>query len=752
MTRLVPDRKSLLYIGVLFVISLGVTVGLALYITLNTRDDALRRIEVSREDELAKRRAMVRERIDTLVELTRLAASRSAEWTHDSLKHEVDLLESLTRVAMSQPGTDLAKPDRGRRLAEKLRPFLFPQEETVYFLAERDATVNLLNHGLDPGNRIFDRLADSTGFRDALRRMDTEQTLFVDGQLPEVDGSGTETVHIGLRHLDGTGLLLGAATSAAKARRSIQKEVLDRYAGITFENHPDDYLWVIHVPDGLDGVGHLLLNTNPAFTTGQPLTRTFTDARGKPFYAQVLDGLKASGEAFSVYALTKPSSGEIAEKISFFKQFEPWSWIVGTGIYLDDLEAAHARRRADVMATKRFNMRVIVIGFVTLFAVFSHTVLVVAHSQRRATTERTALIESILDTQSSLIMVLDGDRLVNVNARLLAFLGYPDIEALARERRRVCDFFLPGEDMLPPSQARWVEGVLRNAAEGRVSKAMMRNRATGADHVFIIRAAHLEDARRELVVSFTDVTEQQAIEAQLKNSHRALEASNQELTQFAYAISHDLQEPLRMVTSYMELLKMRLANRLDDETREFLAFALDGADRMRRMINDLLDYSRLLRHRGDLVPVPLNDVADMAAANLKLTLDETKADLKIQPMPPVLGDFSQLVRLFQNLIGNALKYRHPDRPPMVHVNATRHAAMVTIEVADNGIGIPADGTERIFGIFQRLNQGHSGGSGIGLAQCRRIVELHGGQIWVESEPGKGSRFRFLLKAAPEPDD
>lgn len=238
---------------------------------------------------------------------------------------------------------------------------------------------------------------------------------------------------------------------------------------------------------------------------------------------------------------------------------------------------------------------------------------------------------------------------------------------------------------------------------------------------------------------------------ELREVNEALKRSNTELETFAYAISHDLQEPLRMVGSYAGVIQRRYGNVLDAEGREFLGYLTGGAERMRGMINDLLAYSRVDRQALEAQPVELQTVADAALGNLAAAVRETGAVVHVDLHGrSVLGDASQLLRLLQNLLGNALKYAHPERAPIITMTAEPAGpGMLRVTVADNGLGVPAEARERVFGIFQRLNRNASPGTGMGLALCRRIVERHGGRIWVENAEGGGAAFRFTLPQAEE---
>lgn len=244
-----------------------------------------------------------------------------------------------------------------------------------------------------------------------------------------------------------------------------------------------------------------------------------------------------------------------------------------------------------------------------------------------------------------------------------------------------------------------------------------------------------------------DITTRHLAELALKKISARLKASNQDLQQFAYVISHDLQEPLRMVSSYLQLLERRYRGEMDQDADEFIHFAVDGAQRMSAMIDGLLQYSRVESQAQPFVETDLETALEGALANLQLAIEESGAEVIHGPLPKVDGDAGQMQRLFQNLIGNAVKFRGK-QSPQVRVEAVRQENVWVISVADNGIGISPEQVERIFVIFQRLHtRDDYPGMGIGLAVCKKIVESHGGRIWVESKEGEGSLFFFTLPAS-----
>ena len=243
---------------------------------------------------------------------------------------------------------------------------------------------------------------------------------------------------------------------------------------------------------------------------------------------------------------------------------------------------------------------------------------------------------------------------------------------------------------------------------------------------------------------FVDVTERKQIKKKLKRTLADLKRSNTDLQQFAYVASHDLQEPLRMVASYTQLLEERYQDKLDTDAKEFIQFAVDGALRMQRLINDLLSYSLVGARQKPVKPTDCNSVLSQVIANLSVTIEQNNVIITNDDLPTVMADASQMQELFKNLVGNAIKFRS-EHAPRVHVSAKQNGNKWLFSVQDNGLGIDPQYNDKIFLIFQRLHSKEEyPGTGIGLAICKRIVERHGGKIWVDSNVGMGSTFYFTL--------
>jgi len=362
-------------------------------------------------------------------------------------------------------------------------------------------------------------------------------------------------------------------------------------------------------------------------------------------------------------------------------------------------------------------------------------------TERKLAEERFRL--AVESSPSAMVMIDAAGCIVMVNAETERLFGYGRNEIVGRQV----------EILVPPRYRAGHPGL----RDGFISRPEVRAmgagrelfglRKDGSEFPVEIGLNPIHTATGTLVLSaIVDITERKRAEEVLAQQRRELARSNAELEQFAYVASHDLQEPLRTVASYTKLLGSRYADQLDEDARTFIKFAQDGAIRMQSLIDALLAFSRVGTRARDPGPVDASTAVRQALVNLKASIQEAGATVNCGALPSVIGDSLQLVELFQNLIGNAVKFRST-RPPRIDVTARRDGAEWVFSVSDNGIGIDPQFFGRIFEVFQRLHgQEEYPGTGIGLAICKRIVERFGGRIWVESTPGAGTTFLFSLPA------
>ena len=357
-------------------------------------------------------------------------------------------------------------------------------------------------------------------------------------------------------------------------------------------------------------------------------------------------------------------------------------------------------------------------------------------ASRRAHTE----LDQIFNTTGDGMLLIDLDFIVQRANRALCILLENEVDAVVG---RKCHEVFPSvrcdTKACPLVQIKNGQELLEIEEE--------KQNSSGTIIPCMISATAYRRADGELigmVESIKDISERKRSELALAAYAEELARSNAELQQFAYVASHDLQEPLRMVASYVQLLARRYKGKLDSDADDFIGFAVDGATRMQQLIQDLLAYSRVQTRGRPFEPVDCEVVLSEVTTDLQLALGESGALLTHEPLPQVMADASQLRQLFQNLISNAIKFRG-EEPPVIKLSARRLDEEWLFSVQDNGIGIDPEFYERIFVIFQRLNARHEyPGTGIGLSVSKKIVERHGGRIWVESEPGNGTTFNFTI--------
>ena len=356
----------------------------------------------------------------------------------------------------------------------------------------------------------------------------------------------------------------------------------------------------------------------------------------------------------------------------------------------------------------------------------------------REVRDREARLQAVMDTAlDGIIMMDEGGTICSFNAAAEQMFGFAAEEALGQNVSIL---------MSEPHRSGHDGYVRRYLDTGEkkilgIRREVLGRKKDGSEFPFELSVSELvTDSGRIFTGMVHDISDRKRAEEDLKRS-------NEELEQFAYVASHDLKEPLRMISSYLQIIEKRYADKLDDEGREFFGFAKDGARRMRNLIEDLLEYARVGTRGKAMEPADSGRVLDDVCADLQIAIAESGATITRDPLPIVAADSGQLRKVFQNFLANAIKFRGAD-PPKIHIAAHRQQKDWVFSVSDNGIGIPPEHQERIFVIFQRLHtRERYEGTGIGLAVCKKIVERHGGRVWLESTPNVGTTFYFTLHAA-----
>jgi len=399
----------------------------------------------------------------------------------------------------------------------------------------------------------------------------------------------------------------------------------------------------------------------------------------------------------------------------------------------------------DILFGIPFDNRILVILLI-FAAVFFIVRYKHSETERRRSQEK---LHALFEASPEGLIITDTKGLISmINKRTEELFGYSreellnrPIEALIPKRYKTAHIQYKKEYYKQPEQ--------RPMGQGRELYAIRKDET---EFPVEISLNHFTTDEGLFIISYiVDITDRKRSEDELRVAHKKLKISaeelrrsNAELEQFAYVASHDLQEPLRMVASYTELLARRYNNKLDDDANDFIRYAVDGAKRMQSLINDLLQFSRVSTKAKPFEKCDFNSIITMALQNLDELLKESNAQIHIDPLPVLIADKTQIIQLLQNLIHNAIKFKRNDIPE-VSVTAKELDDAWQFTVTDNGIGIDPAYQERIFMIFQRLHTRREyPGSGIGLAMCKKIVERHNGNIWFESEEGKGTSFYFTI--------
>ncbi|GAB6054110.1 hypothetical protein JCM17960_29300 [Magnetospira thiophila] len=411
-------------------------------------------------------------------------------------------------------------------------------------------------------------------------------------------------------------------------------------------------------------------------------------------------------------------------------------------------------RNADAQIAAYDMSQQITIGYGIVGFIVIEILLIVAfrYASRKLANEVTAKTRALSDSETRFRRLFENapipyqsldaqGRILDVNNAWSSLTGLPHEQVIGQKFKDV---------LTAESRATYDQTFERFLAEGSmhgVELALQRAYGPPLLGSFEGRVSYDEQGQfKQTYCLFTDITEKRQAEKQMAEKTAELERSNAEFQQFASALSHDLREPLRMVSSFLKLFQRKFGGDVPAEGLEYLTFAANGAERMSRMITSLLDYARV--HTRALTPTPVDSRAALEEAlmNLRAVIENDPAKITIPPeMPRILGDHDLLVRVFQNLIGNALKYRSPDRPAEIALTVTRQERNWLFALEDNGIGIEPQDQERVFGLFQRLHHPDTHeGSGVGLALVKRIITRNGGRIWIESNRNNGCKFLFTF--------
>ena len=356
----------------------------------------------------------------------------------------------------------------------------------------------------------------------------------------------------------------------------------------------------------------------------------------------------------------------------------------------------------------------------------------------RKQTEKNPYLENLLDYANAPMLVWDvSGKVTRFNPAFERLTGYAAKEVIGRRF----------EILFPANTKEISLDRIRKILTAEFVEIPIQ-RSDGSTRIVLWNSANIyaEDGKTPVatIAQGLDITERKRSEDRLRLLVSKLSAANRDLSEFAYVASHDMQEPLRMISSYLQLLSKRYSGHLDKDADEFIGYAVGGAIRLQKMVDDFLTFSRIGTRGRAFVETDVGVVLNLALTNLKIAIEASHAKITYANMPTVKADEVQLLQLFQNLIENAVKFRS-DEPPAIHVSAERCEGEWVFSVKDNGIGIDPKYQNRLFVVFQRLHSvAKYPGTGIGLALCKRIVERLGGRIWVESELGKGSTFRFTI--------
>lgn len=737
--KLLADERLIVRLQFLGSIGLVIAVVAALggYFILQQRREYAETANDIMAQQIQMQEAVLTERVHATRDYLDYMRSRTESVLKTKIREEVDQAVTLAATIYSREIGRLPKDEVEALIIDAIRPLRFYDGRGYFFIYRLDGLCKLLPTDPDREGRNMLDMRDDTGTAPVPLILSAAKSPAGAGYLDyrwKILGQGELwSGKIGYARLfEPLGWAIGTGEYPQAVEQDLKEVALSRLRG----SNTGEWAYVA----ALDDTGTLLVAPFDPAWEGRALADLPAD---RVRTLKDLVALGQDGGGFLRYDWPVPGERRIRGKLSYVERMDDWGWTLVSGVYLEEVEAAAtARQRAleDSVGTK-IRLSLVVLGLGVAGAILIRGGLqflldnVIARYERNLAERNQALKEAghqlflvnfMVEHSAEMIMLLDArGRLVYANRAVTERLGWRRDQVATGPFAALVGAGGDGD----------ADGYRRVETEVQAQDGHPIPVEIGVKTL-------VHDKTRYLFAIARDVTERRRHETELKRSNAELEA-------FAYVVSHDLRQPVRAVIGFLGLLEQALAPALAGEAREYFDFARDGARRMDRMILDLLDYSRVGRGGRGKAAIDVAGVIAGLAPMLALAFKDAGGRFEIEgSLPTVWGDCEELTRLFQNLIDNAVKYRSPERPLKVTLSCRAEGEDWLFCLADNGMGIPERGVERIFRLFLRMRAGDGAeGTGIGLALCRKIVEAHGGRIWAESEPGAGARFLFTLPSA-----
>ncbi len=512
-----------------------------------------------------------------------------------------------------------------------------------------------------------------------------------------------------------------------------QDRVLMRIKNIKYGKENKDYLW-IHTIDGK-------MITHPYVEMHNKNILNYKDAKGQNVFRNMNTIAQKDGEGFiNYYWQWKDQPERIAPKLSFVRFFEPWGWIIGSGIYTEDV-----RIEINTLTQKMLKMCILIssVLFALSIAITAHS-LIIARKKQKAEEDFIEIEKKfrhiVEKSPFPLIQIGDKDNIEYINPKVTEVLGYvleeiPDMAVFLGK-------LFPDKEEIDNILRMWKEDSANIDLNNYFTRVFNVNSANNDLKKIIFRLIKLQGNKKILFME--DVTERDKAQKRIARQTKELKKSNIELEQYAFIASHDMQEPLRIISTYLQMLEKDHKGKLDKQGIKFLERSIFYANRMRFLMRDLLTFSRIRKNIIKKELVNMQYVMDSALKKIDYLIRESTAVIKYNTLPEIMASPVFMEQLMINLITNSIKFKS-DKPPEINIYVEKRENSWQFSITDNGIGIDPKFAKRVFRMFERLNPASNYTStGIGLAVAKKIIESYGGKIWVVSEPGKGSTFKFTI--------